>query len=142
MAGQGTPEVVDLARVLAALCEHERAAVPTSAEMALYVVLQPLAVRAGVAVLVCLAAHELLRNALTHAFPAGTGGHVGVHLWHTQQAKPRAYLLIADDGCSFGDEPTTTADCGLTLARNFLDAVGAQLEREPGRGTVWRIGLP
>ncbi len=88
------------------------------------------------------AAHELLRNALTHAFPAGTGGHVGVHLWHTQQAKPRAYLLIADDGCGFGDEPITTADCGLTLARNFLDAVGAQLEREPGRGTVWRIGLP
>jgi len=142
MAGQGLPGVVDLARVLAALCEDERATVPTSAEMALYVVLQPFAVRAGVAVLVCLAAHELLRNALTHAFPTGTGGRVGIHLWRTHQAGPRAYLLIADDGCGFGTEPPATADSGLTLARHFLDTVGAQLVREPGRGTIWRIGLP
>lgn len=142
MACQGKPGVVDLARVLAALCEDEKAAVPTSTKIALYIALQPLAVKAGVAVLVCLAAHELLRNALTHAFPTDTGGHVGVHLWHTQQARPRAYLLIADDGCGFGAEPPATADCGLTLARRFLDTVGAQLTREPGRGTVWRIGLP
>lgn len=111
-------------------------------DMILYAVLQPLAVSAGVAVLVCLAAHELLRNALTHAYPGGAGGRIGVHLWHTQQARPRAYLLIADDGCGFSAESAATADCGLALAHHFLDAVGARLAREPGRGTIWRIGLP
>ena len=136
------PGVLDLAPVLAALCDQEKARVPATAEVALYVVLRSLAVEAGVAMLMCFAVQELLRNALTHAFPAGTVGHVGVHLWRTHQARPRAHLLIADDGCGFGAEPPATADSGLALTRCFLDAVGAQLAREPGRDTVWRIGLP
>ena len=98
--------------------------------------------RIGVAALVFLVAGELLRNALIHAFPAGTGGDVGVHLWQTQQATPRAYMLIADYGCDFSAEPPTTADCELPRARRFLDTVGAQLTRESGNGTLWRVSLP
>ena len=110
--------------------------------VAFYVVLQPFVVRAEIATLICLAAHELLRNTLVHAFPAGAGGHVGVHLWKTFKAEPRAYLVITDDGVGFGDEPPVTAECGLALARRYLGAAGAQLMREPGSGTLWRVSLP
>lgn len=134
--------MVDLAKLLAALCEYERKRVLASVEIALYVALQPMMVRIDVAALVFLAVYELLRNAFTHAFPAGAGGHVGVHLWRPQHATVRAYLLIADDGCGFGVEPPATADSGLPRARRFLDTVGAQLTREPGSGTMWRVSLP
>ena len=142
MAGQEAPETVDLADMVAALCEYERKRIPTWVDISLYVALQPLIVRIEVAALVFLATHELLRNAFTHAFPAGTGGNVGVHLWQTQRATLCAYLLIADDGCGFGAEPPATAASGLPRARRFLDTAGAQLTREPGNGTLWRVGLP
>ena len=149
-AGLWAPGMIDLAPVLTVLCDQERERVQKRDQgrdsglsgVAFYVVLQPLAVKADVAVLVCLAVHELLSNACIHAFPAGTVGHVGVHLWRTYQPSPRAYLLVADDGCGFGAEPPSTAGSGLALARCFLELADAQLAREPGRGTIWRIGLP
>ncbi len=135
--------------MLAALCDEEQERVqerdqgrdPALSGVAFYVSLQPLAVEAGVAVLVCLAVSELLSNACTHAFAAGTFGHVGVHLWRTHHPSPRAYLLVADDGGGFSAELPATDGSGLALARCFLDLVGAQLAREPGRGTIWRVGL-
>ena len=95
------------------------------------------------AVLIGLAFSELLRNALTHAFPRGDAGHVGIHLWppHTLP-DVGAFLLIADDGQGFHDEPPAASDSGIPLARHLVERCGGTLKREPGAGTVWRVTLP
>lgn len=133
---------VDFAPLLAAVCDAEAQALPRPAGMDFSVNAYPVAVEAGLAALLCLAMHELVRNALLHAFPAAQRGAVGVHLWPTSGGAPRAWILIADSGCGFADEPPRSAGSGLVLARQFVEKAGGSLLREEGAGTVWRIGLP
>lgn len=108
-----------------------------------YADLQPVVVPVEVAALVGLAFGELLRNALIHAFPQDGAGHVGVHLWPVAVLPGvQAFLLIADDGQGFGDEPSALSDSGIPLARRLVERCGGTLTREPGPGTIWRVMLP
>lgn len=134
----------DLARSLRALCASERSAASSAmVSIAIYVELRPLIVSAKVAAFVGLAFCELLCNALTHAFPCAGTGHVGIHLWRVSSLPDAcAFLLIADDGQGFRDEPPTASDSGIPLARYLVERCGGTLTREPGSGTVWRIMLP
>lgn len=135
---------IDLARCLRALRTAELSAIPSAMPGAtVYADLQPLIVRAEAVVLIGLAFCELLRNALTHAFPCSGTGRIGVHLWPVGTLPGvRAFVLVADDGQGFGDEPLATSDRGIPLARHLVERCGARLTREPGPGTVWRIALP
>ncbi|MBV9749354.1 MAG: sensor histidine kinase, partial [Acetobacteraceae bacterium] len=129
---------------LRALCDAERQAVLGAASVALYTDLRPVRVRAEAAALIGFAFAELLRNALAHAFPRDGRGHVGVHLWPISGLPSlRAFLLVADDGQGFGDEPPVTSERGIPLARHLVERCGGTLKREPDRhGTVWRIAVP
>lgn len=136
--------VVDLARVLHALrSDKHYDALAAEAGVAVYAGLRPVVVKAEIAALVGLAFCKLFHNALVHAFPCHSTGHVGVHLWLVA-ALPgvRAYLLIADDGQGFGDELPATSRSGLPIARRCIEQCGGTLTREAGSGTVWRIMLP
>lgn len=135
------PGRVDFAPILTAVCAA-LTATPRQAGLDLAVTAHPVVVGAGQAALLCLAVHELVRNALVHAFPTGQRAALGVHLWPTGGNAPRGYLLIADSGRGFAAEPPASAGSGLVLARRFVEGVGGSLVREPGFGTVWRIGLP
>lgn len=135
---------VDLARILHALrsAKHFAAFAPTSGA-AVYAELRPMVVRAEVAALVGLAFCKLLRNALTHAFPCGSSGRIGIHLWPVSTLPgARAFLLIADDGQGFSNEPPATSSSGIPVARHCVERCGGTLTREPGSGTVWRVRLP
>jgi len=135
---------VDLARILRALrsAKHFAAFAPAGGAT-VYADLRPMVVRAEVAALVGLAFCKLLRNALTHAFPCGDSGHIGIHLWPVSTLPgARAFLLIADDGQGFNNEPPATAGSGIPTARHCVERCGGVLAREPGSGTVWRIRLP
>ena len=135
---------VDLAPCLRALRTAEQSALASAAARApVYAAMQPLIVRAEAAILTGLAFSELLRNALTHAFPRGGTGHVGIHLWPPATLPDvAAFLLIADDGQGFDDEPLAASDSGIPLARHLVERCGGTLRREPGAGTVWRVALP
>jgi len=78
MLASAAGEGIDLTGCLRALCDAERLAVPASAGVAVYAGLRPVRVAAEVAAFIGLAFCELLRNALTHAFPQGGMGHVGI----------------------------------------------------------------
>ena len=138
----GADGQLNLASYLRTLCDIEQRALPAAARVNVYADLRPVAARAGTAVLIGLAFRELLRNALVHAYPPGDAGHVGVHLWLVSTLpRVRAFLLVADGGRGFADEPTATADRGIPLARQLVQRCGGTLAREPGRGTIWRIAL-
>ncbi len=137
-------EGTDLARCLCALWAGEHSILPPAAPHAIvYADLRPLIVRAEAAILIGLAFSELLRNAFTHAFPRSGTGHVGIHLWPVSTLPDvRAFLLIADDGQGFTNEPPAASDSGIPLARRLVERCGGTLAREPGSGTVWRVALP
>ena len=137
-------KVVDLARILNALRSDEHyASLVLASGAAVYADLRPVVVKAEVAAWVGLAFCKLFRNALTHAFPCGSTGHIGVHLWPvTTLSGMRAFLLIADDGQGFGDEPPATSDSGIPVAQHCVERCGGTLTRIPASGTVWRIALP
>ena len=136
--------VVDLARVLHTLRSDKRhAALAAAAGVTVYTGLRPTVVKAEVAALVGLAFCKLFHNALVHAFPCDSTGHVGIHLWPVATLPGvGAYLLIADDGQGFDDESPATPGRGLSLARHCIEQCGGTLTREAGSGTVWRITLP
>ncbi len=100
-------------------------------------------VKAEVATLVGLAFCKLFHNALIRALCFDSAGHIGVHLWPVAALSGvRAYLLIADDGQGFDDEPPATTDSGILVARHCVEQCGGTLTREAGSGTVWRVMLP
>jgi two-component sensor histidine kinase len=134
---------LNLASYLRALCDIEQRTLPAAVGVAVYADLKPVAARAETAVLIGLAFRELLRNALVHAYAPGDAGHVGVHLWRVRTLPHvRAFLLVADGGRGFADEPPATANRGIPLARQLVQRCGGALARELGRGTIWRIALP
>ena len=135
--------VVDLAGVLRALGSAKHyAALAAAAGVTVYAGLRPVVVKAEVAALVGLAFCKLFHNALVHAFPCDSTGHVGIHLWPVATLPGvRAYLLIADDGQGFDEAPATSGS-GLPLARHCIEQCSGTLMREAGSGTVWRITLP
>jgi len=136
-------EEIDLAGCLRVLCDAERLAAPASCGVVLYVGLRSLRVAAEVAFRIGLAFCELLHNALTHAFPQDGAGHVGIHLWSTTGLPGVcAWLVVADGGRGFGDEPPATSGRGILVARHLVERCGGTLTREPGGpGTIWRAKL-
>jgi len=137
-------EEIDLACYLPALCDAERRTAPASSGVVLHADLRSVRVAVEVAFRIGLAFCELLRNALTHAFPQDGAGHVGIHLWPTTGLPGvRACLLVADGGRGFGDEPPVTSEHGIPVARYLVERCGGTLTREPGGpGTIWRVKLP
>jgi len=83
--------------------------------------------------------HELLSNALRHAFPAGHKGRV----WLILRAQPsgRIELTVCDDGRGFSESAASagTRSLGLRLVDLLAEQIDAAVERSSQPGTLCRL---
>jgi PAS domain S-box-containing protein len=88
-----------------------------------------------------LIVHELLTNAVHHAFPDGRTGRITVSL-----RRKRDGLLcvrVRDNGVGFpeGASLETHRSAGLTIVKSLTRQLGAELTLEPGPGTAVCVKL-
>ena len=83
--------------------------------------------------------NELVSNALKHAFPEGSTGHV-----RELPAKQKQVLTVQDDGVGFLDSiPAQTANTmGLELVAILSRQLNADVNRKEDGGTTWTISFP
>ena len=93
----------------------------------------PLFVPLATAVPLGLIVHELLINALTHAFPGRADGRITVRLARDDAAE--LLLSIADDGVGMPDDQGVSASAGLTIVRSLIRQLGASLVTVTKGGT-------
>jgi two-component sensor histidine kinase len=86
-----------------------------------------------------LIAHELVSNAVRHAFPEGAQGHVslGLHLIPKEQIE----LTVSDDGIGFSETPgqAGTRSLGLRLVYLLAEQLEAAVECSGKGGTQYRF---
>jgi PAS domain S-box-containing protein len=86
--------------------------------------------------------HELLSNALKHAFPDGRTGEIHVGLW--QQLPRSCVLTIRDNGVGIpaGFDVRQTESLGLELVGLLADQLGATIALERLGGTAFTLTFP
>lgn len=87
--------------------------------------------------------NETISNAFEHAFPAGRGGKLAVHLSLTG---PAGVFEIADDGVGLpeGFNPTIAPGLGLKILGVFAEQMGGELALTgaPDQGTKFNLRFP
>lgn len=91
---------------------------------------------AAVAVIV----HELVNNALTHAFPPGRGGNLRIVLRALD--KDRAELTVQDDGIGYDPASVNPRRLGLWLVGGLADQVKGALSASTTAGVTARLVFP
>jgi two-component sensor histidine kinase/CHASE1-domain containing sensor protein len=88
-----------------------------------------------------LIAHELLTNALKHAFPAGRAGKVRVAM---TVDGGRVELLVADDGVGLpaGFDLVRSDSLGLQIVQALVTQLGGRLELASACGVVVTVTFP
>ncbi len=86
-----------------------------------------------------LIVHELLTNALNHAFPLGGAGHVEITL---RREAETLSLVVADDGIGMPRLDQSARSAGLTIVSSLVRQLGATLVTEVEPGTAVTISLP
>ena len=91
-----------------------------------------------------LIVHELLSNALTHAFPnrtTGAGeGRIAIRLERSPAAELR--VSVEDDGVGMPEERPTSQSAGLTIVRSLARQIGATLKMRIAGGTRISLRMP
>jgi len=87
-----------------------------------------------------LLAHELLSNALTHAFVGRQTGQVEVTLRRT--GEHRIELSVRDNGVGFPGDFRTMTSMGLTLVNSLAAQMGGDIVMESRGGTRFTITFP
>jgi two-component sensor histidine kinase len=85
--------------------------------------------------------HELVSNALKHAFPQGRAGEVAVRLERTSAGFLN--LEVKDDGVGFpkGFDFRKSSSLGLQVVCGLLRQLGGEIDRLEGRGTTFKISF-
>jgi two-component sensor histidine kinase len=80
--------------------------------------------------------HELVANALKHAFPAGTSGELGIDLHANEQG--RFTLRVSDNGIGFPQEIDfyQTESLGLQLVHALTEQLEGTIELQRHGGTT------
>jgi two-component sensor histidine kinase len=88
-----------------------------------------------------LLVHELVSNALRHAFPNGRAGGIRVSLARAPGGE--MMLEVADQGVGLplGMEMGTPSSLGLQLAHSLAEQLGGALEIERNGGTRFRLRI-
>jgi PAS domain S-box-containing protein len=110
-----------------------------SAEIGLRLNLEAITASIDLAIPCGLIVHELVSNAVQHAFPGGRTGHVSIGL----RAQPGGEIevSVADDGAGFvlSAEPEDRPSLGLRLVDLLAEQIGAAVERSSDAGTRYRL---
>ena len=88
-----------------------------------------------------LIAHELITNALTHAFPAGRPGRLTIELTRDPEDPDLLRLRIQDDGVGV-PEGEARRGTGLELVQALAVQLGGTMEISKGEGTVAEVRFP
>jgi two-component sensor histidine kinase len=86
--------------------------------------------------------HELVSNALQHAFPRGRGGRIAIEL--VAEPPDRVRLAVADDGVGLppAGEPARKGRLGLQLVSMMVEQIAGTLEVRRTPGAAYRIVFP
>lgn len=86
--------------------------------------------------------NELMSNALKHAFKGRSQGLLSICVRHCEQG--RVCIEVADDGVGgvHTDSFRNSKTLGMTIVRNLVRQLDAQLSVETGSGTVVAISFP
>jgi two-component sensor histidine kinase len=87
-----------------------------------------------------LIAHELVSNALSHAFQDRVGGLVRVTLRPGETG--RGELAVTDDGCGYDPQTATKTRLGLWLIAGLASQVQATLTTRTDDGVEVRLNFP
>lgn len=87
-----------------------------------------------------LIAHELICNAIEHAFPDGGPGSIQLRL--TQRRDGTRELTVTDNGRGLPEGGETEGRQGLSLVRGLASHLGGRIEIESGEGLTVRVLAP
>jgi two-component sensor histidine kinase/CheY-like chemotaxis protein len=93
-----------------------------------------------IAVPLGMVTHEIVTNALEHAFQGRDSGSILVRIQIREKNKLR--VIIADDGVGMEDSPghaVKPSGLGLMLVESLADQLHAKLERDCSNGTCYTI---
>lgn len=125
---------VNLTEYIEDLAGSLRVALPQNVKLSCE--LPPLLTQRDIALALGLLMNELVTNALKHAFPEGSGGHVWVRVRQT----PNGWeFSVKDDGAGIGQ---IIPGLGTGLIDQFARQAGGQLSQEHSGGTCVRLALP
>jgi PAS domain S-box-containing protein len=132
---------VDFAQHLRALARELRDSYGVSASQVRFALdLADMSLGIDVAIPCSMIVHELVTNALRHAFPEGRGQ---ITLRLSAESPETARLVVADDGVGFAPERAARGGTlGLELVGMMADQMGARLEVRHGRGVQFEIVFP
>jgi two-component sensor histidine kinase len=107
--------------------------------IALEVQVESVALGIGQAVPCSLILHELLSNALKHAFPGGRPGQITVQLTHCENN--RLELIVGDDGIGISVDviPANATSLGFELVNTLVNQLNGELWLEREHGTTFHF---
>jgi PAS domain S-box-containing protein len=130
---------VDFGEHLRELAGELRDSYGAESQVRLVFDLSPLRLGIDVAVPCSMIVHELVTNALRHAFPHGRG-EIAIRLSAPSPATGR--LVVADDGVGFPAHADRRGRLGLQLVTMMVDQIGARMELRRERGVEVDIAFP
>jgi two-component sensor histidine kinase len=101
---------------------------------------EPVLVREQLASALALIAHELVANAIDHAFPDGRAGMVRVGLRRLDGG--RAQLSVADDGRGYDPQSVSDQGLGFWLMRGLTAQVRGEMTTTHEGGVTARLAFP
>ena len=87
-----------------------------------------------------LIAHELISNAIEHAFPGGRPGTID--LAFTERADGTRELVVRDNGVGMKSTAASESRQGLELVRGLAAHLGGHVIVDTGDGVVVRVVVP
>ncbi len=138
-----TLEYVEFSEFLKAICDRSEIAYVGTDTVSIEVEAEPLRLSGAHAISLGMLAHELITNALKHAYSDGVSGFIKVTLKHRDDGS--IDLRFSDSGRGLPDnfQIETTSSLGMTIIASTVRELGGTLEinrLEPG--TEFVIHLP
>jgi two-component sensor histidine kinase len=136
----GAPDRVELAGYLQSLAADVIRTRGAQGRVRASLSLEPMKVAVDDAIACGLIVHELVANAVTHAFPADATGTVSLEL---RQTDGRTVLRVADDGEGMrGAGPEAASSLGLQIVEALVGQLEGDLEVRTVGGTRVTIHFP
>ena len=137
-----TLEYVEFSEFLNTICNSSETAYVRSSKLSIEVEAEPLQLSGEHAIALGMLTHELITNALKHAYSDGVAGHIKVILKHNDNGIIE--LRFSDNGRGLPDnfQIETTTSLGMKIIASTVGQLGGNLEinrLEPGTEFVIRL---